>query len=105
MGRRLLIGLVSVVAILSVTPGLAKATPRWLINGALAGEAKHSVVAVGALTMDNKTFGEWKCKVLAGLTVDDETEKGVATVESWQPFNCAAKECPGGAVFVARKPE
>jgi hypothetical protein len=87
------------VAILFVAPAVASATPQFRINGVLAGPATHNVVAVGSLTMNNKLFGEWKCKVLAGLMVENESEKGVATVESWEPFNCTAQDCPGSVTF------
>jgi hypothetical protein len=91
-------------AALLALPAAAQATPRWFINGVLAGSTKQNVVAVGTLTMDNKLFGEWKCKVLAGLAVGNESEKGTAQVETWEPFDCSAKECQGVAYVTAEVP-
>jgi hypothetical protein len=80
-------------AMLLAVPPLAHADPQFRINGMLVGTARQNVTAFGTVTMDNKLYGEWKCKVLAGLTVGNETEKGVAAVERWEPFDCSTKEC------------
>jgi hypothetical protein len=86
-------------------PAGAHATPRWFVNGMLSGPARHNVTAYGTLTMDNKLYGVWKCDTLAGLTAGNETEKGVATVEAWKPFNCSTPECRHPRVVTERPPE
>jgi hypothetical protein len=40
-------------------------------------------------------------RVLAGLTVANESEKGVATVKSFEPFECSASECLGRTYVAA----
>jgi hypothetical protein len=103
-GRRLQ-GLVTALAAATLFAApVASASPRWFINYALAGASRQNVVAVGSLTMDNKLFGEWKCRVLAGLTVGNESEKGVAAIDGWEPFDCSAKECSGAAYASAESP-
>jgi hypothetical protein len=106
LARKRLLGAAaaSALAMLFVLPAMARATPQFRINGVLAGPATHDVVAVGSLTMDNKMFGEWKCKVIAGLTVDNESEKGVAAIDGWESFDCSANQCPGPVSFVAETP-
>jgi hypothetical protein len=89
---------------LFAAPAVASASPRWFINGTLAGATKRNVVAVGSLTMDNKMFGQWKCKVIAGLTVENETEKGSAQVEAWEPVDCSTSVCRGPTYVRAESP-
>jgi hypothetical protein len=93
------------VAMLFAAPAVASATPRFRINGVFAGVSEQKVIALGTLAMDNKLFGEWKCRVIAGLAVWNGTEKGLAEVETWEPFGCSTKECPGaGSVTTEEAP-
>jgi hypothetical protein len=88
-------------AALLALPSVAQATPQFHINGTLAGSATQNVVAYGTLTLDSQRFGEWKCKVIAGLAVRNESEKGVGAVEGWEPFDCSTPECPDGGGYVS----
>ena len=86
------------VAIALAMPALAQAAPQFHINGNLVGATQQSAVGFGTLTLSNSRFGEFKCKVLMGWTVGNESEKGVGGIEQWHPFQCTAKECQGSAL-------
>jgi hypothetical protein len=98
----LLIGLASVAALgaFSMSPAVAQATPQFRINGVLAGAGKTNVVQFGTITMKSPFFGEIKCKVIVGAPVSNESEKGVAAVEDWEPYGCQMPECVKGGSYV-----
>jgi len=106
MSRKRAVGLMPVLAIaaLVLMPAVAQATPQFRINGFLAGATKQSVVQFGTLTLDNKLLGEFKCKVIAGVEAWNESEKGIAAVEAWEPFNCSSTECLGPVWITAESP-
>jgi hypothetical protein len=104
-GRRLG-GLATALTVATfAVPAVASATPQFSINGLRDDSFHQNVVALGTLTMDNKLFGEWKCRGIADLHVWNETEKGLAQVETWKPFGCSSKECPSGFVTTEYAPE
>jgi hypothetical protein len=78
-------------------PAGAHATPQFRINGTLAGTAKQNVVQFGTLKLHNALYGEWTCKVLAGVAIWNESEEGFASVQGFQPYLCSASKCPGEA--------
>jgi hypothetical protein len=90
---RLLVMLV--VAGFAVAPAAAQATPQFHINGVPAEEKHQNVTVYGNLTMTNKLYGEWKCKIVAGMPVWNEGGKGFAAWEGWEPYLCSSKECQG----------
>jgi hypothetical protein len=89
---------------LLAAPAVASATPQWRMNGALVGETKQHAVQFGTLTLNQVTFGEWKCSVLAGMPVWNEGGNGLASVESWVPYDCSSTSCPSGANVTAETP-
>jgi hypothetical protein len=99
MSKKLLTGLAPlvVVAVLSVIPTVAQATPQFRINGNLVGTAHQHIVQYGTLTLKSGFSGEWKCKVIAGAAIWNEGGNGFASLEAWQPYLCSASECPGEA--------
>jgi hypothetical protein len=70
---------------------------QFHINGALGEAAHQNVTVYGNITMTNKLYGEWKCKIVAGMPVWNEGGKGWAAVEGWEPFLCttAGSTCEG----------
>jgi len=92
------------VAIVFAAPAVASATPQWWMNGALAGTTKQNAVQLGTLTMNQINFGEWKCSVLAGVRVWNEGGNGLASVESWVPYDCSSTSCSSGAYVTAELP-
>jgi hypothetical protein len=103
--KRLLITLASVaaLAVFSMTPVAAQATPRFYINGVLAGAGKQNAVQFGTITMKSPWFGEIKCNVLVGAPVGNESERGVAPVDGWETWNCRTA-CRGPAFVMAERP-
>jgi hypothetical protein len=83
------------VATLLWLPAAAAATPQWRLNGLTAGPTKQDVVQFGTLTLTSKVFGEFKCKIVAGAPVWNESGKGVNAVEGWQPFLCKSAPING----------
>jgi hypothetical protein len=100
--KRLPISLASVTALaaFSVTAAVAQATPRFYVNGVLAGASKQSVVQFGTITMKSPFWGEIKCNVLVGAPVGNESERGVAPVNGWGTWACRMTECLRGKSFV-----
>jgi hypothetical protein len=84
-------------------PAVASATPLWRMNGVLAGTTKKDVIQFGTLTLHNALLGEWKCSVLAGMRVWNEGGNGLASVESWNPYDCSSASCPGAAFVTAEE--
>lgn len=106
MSKKLRRGLAGVLAIaaLVVVPAVAQATPKFYVNGVLAGEAKSGVTQFGKLVMSNSFAGEFTCTILVGVPVWNEGGVGHAVFEGWEPYLCshkagsAVKECPGAFV-------
>jgi hypothetical protein len=95
MSKKLQMGLASVLAVAACicAPAVAQATPQWYVNGLLQGTSKQNVIVFGTLTMTNEKFGTWKCKVVAGMLVNNENKEGLTNWEGWEPFLCSAPEC------------
>jgi hypothetical protein len=89
---------------LAIGPGVAQATPQFRLNGVLVGPNKQNVVQFGTITMHSPVFGEIKCNVLAGAPVGNESEKGVAPVETWEAQGCHIPECTGGGFVTTESP-
>jgi hypothetical protein len=100
MSKKVLKGLAPVVAAaaFSAMPAVAQATPQFQINGVLAGTAEQDVVQFGTMTLHSSILGDFKCRVLAGLQARNETEKGIAGIESWEPYDCTSTECRGAVL-------
>jgi hypothetical protein len=100
--KRLLIALasVAVLAAFSMTPVAAQATPRFYVNGVLAGANKQNVVQFGTITMKSPFLGEIKCNLLVAAPVGNESEKGVASIDAWETWGCHMPECLRGPAFV-----
>jgi hypothetical protein len=102
MSKKLLMGLVSVLAVAAfAVPAVAQAAPQFRVNGVLAETAKQNVTEYGTLTLTNQLVGEFKCKIVAGVPVWNEGEKGVTAFEGWEPYLCKAPECVGQAFVTA----
>jgi hypothetical protein len=89
---QVLIAGLAVPALLSL-PAAASAAPQWRLNGVLAGPTKQGVSQFGTLTLTNAILGEFKCKIIAGASVRNESGKGLYAVEAWEagtPFGSPA---------------
>jgi len=104
MSKKLLIGLVSAftLAAFAGTPAGAQAL-QFHINGLLAEASHQNVTEYGTLVLKNTRFGEFKCKIVAGVPVWNEGEKGFTAFEGWEPYLCSAPECKGESFVTAEK--
>jgi hypothetical protein len=76
-------------------------TPRFYINGLLAGASKQNVVQFGTITMKSPFWGTIECHVLVGAPVWNETERGAASIEGWETYGCKMPECLKGTAFIS----
>jgi hypothetical protein len=106
MRRKRLQGLVAalVVAVPLAAPTVASATPQWLLNGVLAGPTKQNVTQFGTLTLQSKFFGEFKCKIIAGAPVWNESGKGFNAVEAWQQAGMPSGGMPSQPLLAVSTP-
>jgi hypothetical protein len=103
--KRLLISLASVAALaaFSVTAAVAQATPRFYVNGVLAGASKQNVELQGTMTLSNAFLGNIKCTVIAYGTVANESERGVGDIEGYKGYDCTSEPACQG-VFATTEP-
>jgi hypothetical protein len=105
MSKKVQMGLAAVlaVAVCAGAPAMAQATPQFKVNGNLLGTQKQAVILFGNLTLKNKMFGEWKCKIVADMLINNEAGGGLGNWEGWSPFLCESTMCAGQSYVTAEE--
>jgi hypothetical protein len=105
MSKKVQLGLVAVLAVAACAgaPAMAQATPQFKVNGNLLGTPKKGVIVFGNLSLKNKMFGEWKCKIVADMLVNNENGAGLGNWEGWEPFLCQTTACQGQSYVTAEE--
>jgi hypothetical protein len=89
MPKKLLIILASVLALatFAMAPAVGQAY-QWKQNGIVVGLNHEDTTVFGNLTLTNKVFGEFKCKIVMGDPLWNESGIGKDAVEGWNPNIC-----------------